>query len=168
MVPRTHANSLFSPPFCQKDFPTMQYTMEIEINLPRDRVIELFNNEENLDKWMDGLQSYETLSGSPGQTGATAKLVFQMDSRRIEMTETILNANFPEEFDCTYVTKGVHNLVRNRFLETSDQSTTWESEYVFRFSGIVMRTVGFFLRKSFPKQSYKYMKNFKAFAEANG
>ena len=36
-----------------------EYTVEIEIALPRDRVIELFDNPENLFKWQTGLQSAE-------------------------------------------------------------------------------------------------------------
>ncbi len=49
------------------------YTVEIEIALPRDRVIELFDNAENLLKWQKGLQSFEHISGEPGQPGTTSK-----------------------------------------------------------------------------------------------
>ncbi|MCY1660222.1 SRPBCC family protein [Chryseobacterium sp. SL1] len=45
----------------------MKYTSEIEINSPVDRVIELFDNPNNMDKWMKGLQSFEPISGKPGQ-----------------------------------------------------------------------------------------------------
>ena len=49
------------------------YTVAIEIDLPRDRVIELFDNPDNLFKWQTGLQSFDHLSGEPGQPGAKSK-----------------------------------------------------------------------------------------------
>lgn len=47
----------------------MKHTVETIINKPIDTVIELFDNPDNLDKWMEGLQSFEPISGTPGQPG---------------------------------------------------------------------------------------------------
>lgn len=44
----------------------MKYELEITINLPRERVIELFDNPDNLKKWQEGLQSFSHRSGTPG------------------------------------------------------------------------------------------------------
>ena len=44
----------------------MHYSVDIEIDLPRDRVIELFDSTENLYKWQRGLQSFEHIEGEPG------------------------------------------------------------------------------------------------------
>ena len=88
----------------------MKYTSEIEINKPVDRVIELFDNPDNLDKWMIGLQSFEPISGNPGQVGAKSRLKFKMGKREIEMIETITVRNFPDEFSGTYEAKGVFNI----------------------------------------------------------
>ena len=59
----------------------MRYTQEIEINKPIDQVIALFDNPDNMDKWMDGMQSFEPLSGTPGQAGAKSRLKFKMGKR---------------------------------------------------------------------------------------
>jgi len=32
----------------------MKYTSEVTINLPRDRVVELFDDPDNLPKWQKG------------------------------------------------------------------------------------------------------------------
>ena len=37
----------------------MKYTLSVLINLPIDRVVELFDNDENLYKRMEGLESTE-------------------------------------------------------------------------------------------------------------
>ena len=94
----------------------MKYTLETEIHLPREEVIKLFDNQENCFKWQEGLQSFEHVSGEPGQPGAKSRLVYQMGKRRIEMMETITARNLPDEFRGTYDAKGVHNIVENRFI----------------------------------------------------
>jgi hypothetical protein len=142
----------------------MRYTVSIELELPRDRVVELFDDPQNMPRWQEGLRSFEPLEGEPGQPGARSRLVFQMGKRRIEMIETITERSLPELFSATYDTKGVHNVVHNRFVELSPQRTRWESENEFRFQGS-MRIVGFLFKGAFPKQSLKYLQDFKAFAE---
>jgi len=142
----------------------MHYTVEIDIDLPRDRVIELFDSTENLKKWQRGLQVFEPLEGEPGQPGAKSRMVFQMGKRKIEMVETITERNLPDAFAGTYDTKGVHNVVTNRFLEIAPDKTRWVSENEFVFSGF-MKVVGFLAKGAFPRQSLKYMQDFKAFAE---
>jgi uncharacterized membrane protein len=52
----------------------MEYTSEIEIDSPVAKVIELFDNPDNLDKWMKRLQSFESISGKPVQVGAKSIL----------------------------------------------------------------------------------------------
>jgi hypothetical protein len=142
----------------------MHYTVEIEIDLPRDEVVELFDSTENLKKWQRGLQVFEPLEGEPGQPGATSRMVFRMGKRKLEMVETITERDLPDSFAGTYDTKGVHNVVKNRFVAVTPETTRWISENEFRFSGF-MKLVGFLAKKAFPRQSLKYMQDFKAFAE---
>ena len=47
----------------------MKYSVVCDINLPRDKVIELFDNPDNLPKWMDRLAKFERLSGN-GEPGS--------------------------------------------------------------------------------------------------
>ena len=91
----------------------MKYTAEVEINQPLKKVVELFDNPDNMKNWMEGLQSFETISGTPGQEGAKAKMHFKMGKREIEMIETITKRNLPEEFTGTYEAKGVFNIAKN-------------------------------------------------------
>jgi hypothetical protein len=143
----------------------MKYTSEIMIDLPRDRVIELFDNPDNLAKWQEGLQSFEPLSGTPGQPGAKSKLTFEINGRKLEMIETILVRNLPDEFTGTYDARNVHNVVRNLFYEDGPNRTRFVSENEFVFSGI-MKVVALFFGSSFRKTSDKYMQDFKKFAES--
>ncbi len=142
----------------------MKYVCEVSLDLPRDRVIELFDSTENLYKWQPSLQSFDHLSGEPGHPGAKSKLVYLEGKRRIEMIETITRRNLPDEFSGTYEAKGVKNVVINRFLDESGK-TRWITEQEFQFSG-VMKLIAPFMRGAFPKQTRKFLNQFKDFAES--
>jgi hypothetical protein len=142
----------------------MEYTQEIEIALPREDVVRLFDDPANLVRPQRGLQSFEHLDGTPGEAGARSRLVYVNGRRRIEMVETITRRDLPDAFHGTYDAKGVHNVVENYFTEPAPGRTRWVSRNVFEFTGF-MKVVAALLGRSFPKQSKVFMEDFKAFAE---
>ena len=143
----------------------MKYTVAIEIEKPIDEVVALFDNADNLYAWMEGLESFEHLSGEPGQVGAKSRLKFKMGKRDIEMVETITVRNLPDEFTGTYDAEGVFNIVKNRFEAISQTRTRYISEQEFQFTGF-MKIFGWLMPGAFRKQSMKYLEAFKAFAES--
>src|SRR5690606_1913628 len=142
----------------------MKFTTETDINKPIDKVIELFDNADKMSKWMEGLQSFEHISGTPGQPAAKSKLKFKMGKRDIEMIETITVRNFPDEFSGIYEAKGVNNIVINKFVKVSEDKTKYITENEFQFKGF-MKIIGFLMPNAFKKQSIKYLNDFKKFAE---
>lgn len=142
----------------------MKYTTEVEINRPVERVIELFDNPDNLKEWMQGLQSFEHLSGTPGQPGAKSRLKFKMGKRELEMVETIKVRNLPAEFSGTYEAKGVYNIVTNRFVPLGPDKTKYITEQEFQFKGF-MKIIAFLMPGAFKKQSREYADDFKNFVE---
>ena len=142
----------------------MEYQSEIIVNLPIDRVIELFDNSENMSKWQPELIDFQHLDGTPGQVGAKSKLEYKMGKREIEMIETITKNNLPHEFNATYEAKGVFNEIANEFISIDDTTTKWISYNKFEFSGF-MKLMGIIMPGAFKKQSLKYMQQFKEFAE---
>jgi len=141
----------------------MKYTSEIEINLPREKVIELFDNKANLKHWQEGLQSFEQLSGDPGTIGSKYTLKYKMGKRNIEMTETILKRE-SSNFDFLYEAKGVWNEVKNSFSEIDQNQTKWTIENDFRGKGM-MAIMLFLIPSMFKKQTMKFMNSFKKFTE---
>lgn len=146
----------------------MKYSHSIIINLPRQRVVELFDSEENLAKWQPGFVSYRHLSGKPGEKGAQALLTYKMGRGETEMTETIILNDFPNSFHSTYDARGVHNIQENYFKEIGKDQTEWTSVSEFRFSNLMMRAMGWLMPGAFKKQSLKFMEKFKEFAEGEG
>jgi hypothetical protein len=145
----------------------MKYTIETEINLPIARVVELFDDPENLKHWQPGLVSFEPISGTPGQPGAKSRLKYKMGKRDIEMIETITVRNLPDEFSGTYEAKGVFNIVKNYFKPISESKTKYINENEFQFKGF-MKIIGFLMPGAFRKESEKYLLQFKEFAEKQG
>jgi hypothetical protein len=144
----------------------MNYTCEIVIDKPRDEVIKLFDNPDNMKYWQKGLISFEHVSGEPGKRGAESILKYNMGNRKVEMIETITFNNLPDEFHANFIANGVTNIQKNYFKDENGK-TRWISESEFKFSGF-MKLLSFFMGKgAFKKQSISFMEDFKAFAEGN-
>jgi hypothetical protein len=143
----------------------MKYINSI-INKPMDEVISLFDSFDNMRKWQPELQTIDHFSGTPGEVGAKTRLVYQHGKRTTEMIETVKVRNLPEEISGSYETKGVINHMYNSFRETSVGNTEWYSESEFIFTGF-MKYIAWMMKGSFKKMSFKFMKNFKEFAESN-
>lgn len=144
----------------------MQYTCEILINKPREEVIKLFDNPDNMKFWQKGFISFEHLTGEIGKPGAESIIKYQMGKRNIEMIETITFRDLPNEFHGNYQANGVTNIQKNYFTE-EDGKTRWISISEFKFTGF-MKAVAFFMgKRTFKKQSMTYMEDFKSFAEGN-
>lgn len=144
----------------------MKYSVSITIDKPVNEVVALFDNVDNMKKWMNGLESFEPLDGTPGEVGAKSRLRFKMGKREIEMIETITAKNLPEEFTGTYEAKGVFNIVRNSFEPLPGNKTKYTTEQEFQLKGF-MKLMGLLMPGAFKKQSMKYLQDFKAFAESN-
>lgn len=143
----------------------MKYEIEVKINLPREKVIELFNNPDNMKYWQPGLLSFEHISGEAGQVGAKSRLHYKMGKREIKMIETITVNNLPHEFSGTYEAKGVWNQVQNYFMDLDDNKTLWKSVNEFKGTGF-MKIMMFLMPGMFKKETCKYLLNFKEFAES--
>lgn len=143
----------------------MKYTTEIEIDLPRARVIELFDDSDNLSKWQPDLISFEHESGEPGQVGARSRLNYKMGKRECEMVETITRRDLPDEFCGTYEAKGMWNQVENRFVELGPNRTQWICISEFVGTNLMMKTMLLLMPGMFKKETAKFLGLFKTFAE---
>lgn len=142
----------------------MKYTAEIIIDRPVDQVVQLYDNPDNMFMWMEGLQKFEPLSGNQGHPGAKAKFTFQIGKRKVEMIETILTRDFPDDFTVSYEAGQVFNIVKTSFTALPDKKTRYATEQEFNFKGF-MKIFGFLMPGAFKKQSIKHLQGFKKFAE---
>lgn len=144
----------------------MKYNCEITINAPINKVIELFDNPDNLPKWQPGFISMDHIKGDYGKPGSQYRMKYQMGKREIEMIETVIERNLPKMFSATYEAKGVWNKVENEFHEIEGNQTKYIATHEFKMSGF-MKFMALILPGMFKKQSQKYMVLFKEFVEKN-
>ncbi len=142
----------------------MKYSVNIDINLPRKRVIELLSDSANYKKWQPALLELEHQSGEAGSEGAKTKLVHKMGSKQVEMIETIEKQDLPDSQTITYVAKRVWNQVINRFEALDEGRTRWTMESEFRCDGF-MKVIARLFPGMFKKESAKHLERFKKYAE---
>lgn len=142
----------------------MKYSTEVTIHLPREKVVELFDNHNNLYKWQAGFKSHSVLEGTPGQEGCRSELVYEGRRGDLVMTETVKQNHLPESYHVEYRSRGVYNEMRNRFEEAGPDRTLWRAENLFRFRGL-MALMAPFLKTAFRSNTILHMERFRTFAE---
>jgi hypothetical protein len=142
----------------------MKYSNDTIIDRPVAKVVELFDNPDNIRHWQTGFVSFTPISGTPGQPGAKARLLYKNGNREMEMIETVVVRNLPHEFSGYYEMKGATCTVKNFFKPVDGTKTHYHSESEFQFSGF-MKVIAWLMGSGFKKQTQKFVDNFKAFAE---
>ena len=142
----------------------MNYTLEIEIDQPKAKIAELFGNPDNLAYWQPGFQSCEPLE-SPAGEPRQYRMLYKHGKRDIEMHETVIADDLPDKYTARYKAPGMVMHIENVFEELSSNKTRWVSHNTATVSGFFMRLMTFIMPGCFKKQSFLYMKHFKAFAE---
>jgi len=142
----------------------MKFSCEVEINIPRSKVIELFDDPDNMPKWQPHLIRFKPISGNPGHPNAKSRLTYSSGKGEFELIETVTDRNLPDEFSGTYESKLGFTRIRNRFLDQGT-STRWIVDTEFVGSGI-MKILSWFMGGAIRKQTSKVVQAFKAFAEA--
>lgn len=147
----------------------MKYSTSIDINAPRERVVELFNNPDNLSKWQDGFKGVEQISGAPGTTGAKKKMFYEMNGREMELLETITANKLPDSFAALYQHTAMENTMTSRFIEINEgQGTRFEVDVEYtKFNGLMPKLMATFFPGVFRKQSQKWFEQFKQHAESD-
>jgi hypothetical protein len=122
----------------QKLILNMKFTCSVEIDLPVEKVVRLFDNDENLKEWQDGFISIEHISGIPGESGAKSRIIFQTGRHKMELIETILVKNLPNEKTGLYEHKQMVNAMTSRFIAVGENKTRYVAEIEYsRFNGFV-------------------------------
>ncbi len=144
----------------------MKYTSEIEIDLSREKVVELFDDTEKMKNWQPTLVEYKHLEGEPRQEGATTDFLYKMQGEKtMLMQETVLQRNLPDSYKVLYETAGIKNELENEFESINENTTLWRIKNNYKFSG-AFKMMGIVAKKAFKEQTMKTMRQFKEFAES--
>ncbi len=146
----------------------MKYTCTIDINLPLEKTVALWADENNFKDWQDGFKSISPISGKPGTKGAKSKILLE-EKRKIELIETIISNDLPHEKSALYEHIHMVNIQTSRFVEIEKGKTQYTSEVEYtKFNGLMIKLMAKLFPKQFKAQSQKWMNQFKTFAEEQG
>jgi hypothetical protein len=141
----------------------MKNVIELDINLPQERVAALFADPRNTTKWMDDVERYEPISGEPGMPGSTYRLVPK--TGKMVFVATVISRTLPNEARLTLDASSVSVSVTGTFVAVSPDRTRLVSEEVFSFKGLFNKLFGFVAQGSIRNAHRRHMEAFKRFAE---
>lgn len=143
----------------------MKYTCSVEIDAPIEKVVALWENEAHFGEWQDGFKSIEHLEGIPNTKNAKSKIILE-DKMRIELVETIISMDLPNEKIALYEHIHTTNTQTSRFETIKDNKTLYTSEVEYiKFNGLMIKLMAKLFPSKFKAQSQKWMNQFKEFAE---
>ncbi|MFD2568926.1 SRPBCC family protein [Pseudotenacibaculum haliotis] len=144
----------------------MKFTCTVTINKPLSIVTDFFVNPDYIHEYQEGFQKKELISGSAWQEGAVSKLYYAQGKRTMELTETIIKNDLPNEFYAQYHHIFTDNTMRSVFTAVSDDVTRYDAEIHYtEFRGFMVKTMSFLFPSFFKKQVQKWLNNFKRFLE---
>ncbi len=144
----------------------MNYTCEVAIDRPIDKVVKAFDDPDAIYEWMEGLESTELLEGEAGKRGAKTKMNFKNRNRSFSMVETIWENDLPKIYSATYTMKGVTNNMTVNFKKIDESRTLYHTEQEFLFEPFGMKLMGWLFPGAFKKQTVKFLNMFKKYVES--
>ena len=144
----------------------MKSVFEIEVNVPQEKLAELFAEPENYKKWMGDLEGFEIISGKPGMLGSKYRLMQKNGNKKTDFIATVTASNLPNEFSMTIEEPNVAQVsVTGQFVALSAEKTKFISKEEFKFKGISNKIGGLLYQRSIKGDHHRYTMNFKHFAE---
>jgi len=144
----------------------MTFTITVPVAKPKDFVSSLYADPAQYSHWMQGLTRVEPVSGEPGKKGAVSRLHFDLNGRKMSMTETIADSRLPDVHVVIFDTNGVHHTTTTRFEAMDANHTRIIAEQQFRFSSFFMKMMGWLMPKAFKTQGTQFLESFKKYAES--
>ncbi len=142
----------------------MKFTCSIDINANIDRVQSVFLDSSTLQQYQDGFRSKTLISGTEGLKGAKSKMVYE----KLELVETILTNNLPDEFLALYEHKHMTNTMKVILIPVENDRTRYVTEIEYtKFNGFVIKVIAKLFPSMFKKQVQKWLEQFKNYIEGN-
>lgn len=115
----------------------MEYTIEIDVAAPLERVATAFMNPAEWPAWQLGLVAVETEPGpSAPARGARRTLRFELPGWSTTLLETLLEQEFPLAYTASYSSGPAWNLCENTFTEQPG-GTHWLQRNTWRFDDVI-------------------------------
>jgi hypothetical protein len=141
----------------------MKSIVELDINLPQEKLAALFTDPTKSTAWMDDIQRYEPVRGQPGTPGSQYRLVPKKGS--MVFLATVVSRDLPNESRLRLEASNVVVSITARFDAESRDRTRLVSEEVFEFKGLLSKIFGLLATPVIKRAHRQHMAAFKRFAE---
>ena len=140
--------------------PDLTYINKIEVNKPVDKAWAIFDNEENMAKWMKGFKSIEPISGEPNQPGSTFKLITSEGGKDVTITEEVVKYVKHEEYAFKFYNDEVSGTASIEFSPLKD-GTSITAKHMITGKGLFLKAVMPFFKSSMKSQGQDNYNNLK-------
>jgi len=144
----------------------MKIRAEVTIDADRDTVWRTFDDPDNMPRWQPTLKSVTHQTGTPGEPGAVAELVYDENGKKVVMTETITEKRKPDFMAGIYESAVGNALIVNHFEAIGENTTRWAVYANHRFKGI-MKLLALFAGKSVRNRTEADLQRFKLLVETD-
>jgi len=143
----------------------MKSIVELDIHAPRDKVVGLFNDPNNNQKWMDDLARIEPIKGPLGEPGSVFRFVPKANSS-LDFVATMISRN-AERTRLLLDNPKLAVAITDDFREISEGQTHLVSEEIFEFKTLVGKITGLFAMSAMRHAHRRHMEAFKHFVEGH-
>ena len=144
----------------------MKLKFETLIDAGLDTVWEAFDNPDNMVRWQQNLESFNHISGMPGQPGAVSELIYNEKGKKVVLKETITERRQPDFLAGTYESPMGNTLIVNHFEAVDENETRWTAWCNFTFQGF-MKIMSLFVAGTIRKRTEADMERFKLMVETD-
>jgi len=135
----------------------MNYTVDILIDAPREKVASLYVDLNRMSEWETGLKSIEHTDKHLFETGSKGIFHFEFNEIKMPMKVSVEKNELPHQIIQIFEVPGAWNRCDNHFIEKGGQ-TLWKMDVVFKFEQDMNVALERFIEKT--KASMMVFKSF--------
>lgn len=143
----------------------MKCISQVIINKPVEEVWNYFDNPDNMTKWLTGLQSFEHLSGTPGEVGAKSKHTYDNNGKTIVLIEEITSRIANKELKGTLTHDMMESTMDNQFEDLGDGRTKVTATVNTKFKSLVFKLLSPFMKRGFQNRQNNDLRRLKELVE---
>ncbi|MGG8496572.1 SRPBCC family protein [Tenacibaculum sp. TC6] len=144
----------------------LNYTSKVTIDKPVEEVFSLFNNDENLPKWIPEIKSVKSIQKQEGVVGSTYAVAVESQGQEIILEEKIM-AYEPNKNIKLFFKGGGMLKTDDYHFESENQKTTITLITQCKSSSFILGCMLPYVKGKLAAQDQQYLTNFKQFAEKN-
>ncbi len=144
----------------------MKLKFETVIDASVNTVWAAFDDPGNMPRWQQNLESFNHISGEPGQPGAMSELKYDEKGKEVVLRETITERRDPTFLAGAYESPMGKTVIVNHFEAVDENSTCWTSWCNFTFQGF-MKIMSLLVHSIIRKRTEADMDRFKLMVETD-